>query len=82
MLLLMGMYAPVLAAVKGFQVTELVVFALGCGVGLLSFARLLDRLLRAHRSMAMAFYAACCWARWWRVALARIGHLGAGRRAC
>jgi putative membrane protein len=55
MLLLMGMYAPVLAAVKGFQVTELVVFALGCGVGLLSFARLLDRLLRAHRSMAMAF---------------------------
>ena len=55
MLLLMGMYAPVLAAVKGFQVTELVVFALGCGVGLLSFARLLDRLLRAQRSMAMAF---------------------------
>ena len=55
MLLLMGMYAPVLAAVKGFQATELVVFALGCAVGLLSFARLLDRLLHAYRSMAMAF---------------------------
>ena len=55
MLLLMGMYAPVLAAVKGFQVTELVVFALGCGVGLLNFARLLDRLILAHPSMAMAF---------------------------
>lgn len=55
MLLLMGMYAPVLAAVRGFQATELVVFALGCAVGLLSFARLLDRLLRAYRSMAMAF---------------------------
>ena len=54
-LLLMGMYAPVLAAVRGFQATELVVFALGCAVGLLSFARLLDRLLRAYRSMAMAF---------------------------
>ena len=55
MLLLMGMYAPVLAAVRGFQATELVVFALGCAVGLLSFARLLDRLLHAYRSMAMAF---------------------------
>ena len=54
-LLLMGMYAPMLVAVKGLQVTELVVFALGCGVGVLSFARLLDRLLHAHRSMAMAF---------------------------
>ena len=54
-LLLVGMYAPVLAAVRGFQATELVVFALGCAAGLLSFARLLDRLLRAYRSMAMAF---------------------------
>lgn len=55
MLVLMGMYAPVLAAVKGFQITELMVLAAGCATGLLCFARLLDRLLRRHRLIAMAF---------------------------
>lgn len=55
MLVLMGMYSPVLAAVKGFHVGELAVLAAGCVTGLLCFARLLDRLLRRHRLIAMAF---------------------------
>jgi putative membrane protein len=55
MLVLMGMYSPVLAAVKGFHVGELAVLAAGCITGLLCFARLLDRLLRRHRLLAMAF---------------------------
>ena len=55
MLVLMGMYSSVLAAIKGFHVGELAVLAAGCVTGLLCFARLLDRLLRRHRLIAMAF---------------------------
>ena len=55
MLVLMGMYAPVLAAIRHFELTELMVFATGCVTGLVSFSKLLDRLLRLHRMLAMAF---------------------------
>ena len=41
-LLLMGMYEPVLQAVKQKNLVFLGIFALGCGLGLLSFARLLS----------------------------------------
>ena len=55
MLLLMGMYAPVLAAVKNIEIVNLTVFAAGCVIGLASFSRLLDALLRSYRMSAMAF---------------------------
>lgn len=51
-LLLMGLYAPVLAAVKGLQLDIMAVFALGAGLGLILFSRLLSWLL-AHYKDAM-----------------------------
>ncbi len=55
MLLLMGMYTPVLAAVRNIEIVNLMVFAAGCVAGLASFSRLLDVLLRSYRMSAMAF---------------------------
>ncbi|PVY69627.1 putative membrane protein [Tamilnaduibacter salinus] len=46
-LLLLGMYTPVLSAIDGLAVSDLAVFALGCGAGLLAFARVLSSLM--HR---------------------------------
>lgn len=52
LLLLMGMYAPVVAAVSDFQIGLLLLFASGCVVGLLAFSRLLSTLLqRFHDGM-------------------------------
>ena len=55
MLVLLGMYGPVLGAVKGLQFNELSVFALGCAVGLITFARILNFLLLRARVAMMAF---------------------------
>ena len=55
MLVLMGMYEPVLAAVRSVALTELLVFGLGCVTGLALFARLLKNVLMRYRSLAMAF---------------------------
>lgn len=55
MLVLMGMYEPVLSAIKTVQVTELLTLAAGCVTGLALFARLLDRVLKSYRALAMAF---------------------------
>ena len=54
-LVLMGMYEPVLDALRHIKITELIVFAAGCVTGLMSFSKLLDKLLRAHRMLALAF---------------------------
>jgi putative membrane protein len=54
-LLLIGMYAPVLGAVKGFQVDILALFLVGCVVGLLSFSHLLSWLLRKFRDLTLMF---------------------------
>ena len=54
-LLLIGMYAPVLAAVKGFQVDTLALFLSGCVIGLLSFSHLLSWLLRKFRDFTLMF---------------------------
>lgn len=52
LLLLMGMYAPIVAAVSNLQLTVLVLFATGCVLGLLVFSRVLTALLkRFHDSM-------------------------------
>jgi putative membrane protein len=53
-LVLLGMYAPVLAAVRELQFTQLAVFALGCTAGLLCFTRLLGWLLKHARFRLIA----------------------------
>lgn len=54
-LLLLGMYSPVLDAVKQFDLGILGLFALGCIAGLLSFSHVLSWLLRDFRSYTLAF---------------------------
>ncbi|MCV3263878.1 DUF368 domain-containing protein [Vibrio harveyi] len=54
-LLLIGMYAPVLGAVKGFQIDILALFLVGCVAGLLSFSHLLSWLLRKFRDLTLMF---------------------------
>ncbi len=54
-LLLIGMYAPVLAAVKGFQIDFLALFLCGCVIGLLTFSHLLSWLLRHFRDATLMF---------------------------
>ena len=44
-LVLLGAYAPVMQAIRDFELSLLVVFATGCGLGLLSFVHLLNWLL-------------------------------------
>ncbi len=54
-LLLIGMYAPVLAAVKGLQIDILAIFLCGCVIGLLTFSHLLSWLLRKFRDATLMF---------------------------
>jgi putative membrane protein len=54
-LLILGMYPQVLAAVKDVQLLPLGVFAIGCATGLLAFSRALQWLLARARRRAMAF---------------------------
>ena len=54
-LLLLGLYAPVLAAVMHFDLGLLGVFVLGCIAGLMSFSRLLSWLLGHARNITLAF---------------------------
>ena len=53
-LLLMGMYAPVLEAAKTFKIPVLGVFMLGCVLGLLAFSHVLTWLFQHYRAAAMA----------------------------
>lgn len=50
-LLLMGLYAPVLAAVKGLELDVMLIFALGAGLGLMLFSRLLSWLLHHYQDL-------------------------------
>ncbi|WP_418114941.1 DUF368 domain-containing protein [Vibrio scophthalmi] len=54
-LLLIGMYAPVLGAVKSFDFTILSLFLTGCVVGLLSFSHVLSWLLKRFRDATLVF---------------------------
>lgn len=56
-LLLLGMYQPVLEAVKGAQYTLLLAFMGGSAVGLLSFVHLLKWLLARYHDTVMALLA-------------------------
>ncbi len=53
-LLILGMYAPVMLAVTEFQLGILLLFASGCLVGLLSFSRLLNWLLEHFHDATLA----------------------------
>ena len=54
-LLLLGMYAPILAAAKGLQIDVLMLFMLGCVVGILSFSHVLSWLLKRFRAFTLTF---------------------------
>lgn len=54
-LLLIGMYSPVLTAVKAAQIDVLLLFLTGCVVGLLCFSHLLSRLLNSFRDFTLIF---------------------------
>ena len=56
-LLLLGMYAPVLEAVHERQVLMIAAFMAGCAVGLLSFVHLLKFLLHRYHDLMMALLA-------------------------
>ncbi|WP_372739856.1 DUF368 domain-containing protein [Neptunomonas sp.] len=53
-LLLLGMYAPVLQAVKDAELAFIGLFGAGCVIGLLSFSRLLNWLFTTHRMPTLA----------------------------
>jgi putative membrane protein len=53
-LLLLGMYAPMLIAVKELQITTLCIFASGCVVGLLSFSHVLGWMFKHYKTMTLA----------------------------
>ena len=53
-LLMLGMYQPVLDAVNDRDIATLLVFAVGATLGLALFSTLLDRLLRDHHDAVMA----------------------------
>lgn len=53
-LLMIGMYAPVIAAIKGFEIDKLAIFAGGCAVGILAFSRLLSWLLKHYHNAMLA----------------------------
>lgn len=54
-LLLLGLYSPVLGAIKEFDITIISLFAVGAIAGLLSFSHLLSYLLHKHRNSTLSF---------------------------
>ena len=56
-LLILGQYEHVLGLVRGLDLLPLAVFALGCGLGLVLFSRLLSWLLRRYEQTTMAILA-------------------------
>ena len=52
--MLLGLYATILGAVRSFDLVMLAIFAAGCAVGMLSFARIVSWLLEHARSATMA----------------------------
>jgi putative membrane protein len=53
-LLLMGMYLPVMDALKTFNFPVIVVFSLGCLFGLMAFSRLLSWMFSRHHDLTVA----------------------------
>ena len=53
-LLIMGLYGPIIDAIKSLNFSVLIVFGLGCIGGLLSFSHMLSWLLKRHRDLAIS----------------------------
>ena len=53
-LLLLGMYAPMLTAAKELQLVTLCVFASGCVAGLLSFSHVLSWMFQRYKTMTLS----------------------------
>ena len=53
-LLLIGVYGPVIAAIKGFDFNVLLIFGLGCLVGIMLFSRFLSWLLARFHDAVLA----------------------------
>ncbi|WP_417544687.1 DUF368 domain-containing protein [Marinobacter sp.] len=53
-LVIVGMYAPVLAAIKSFDIAMLLLFMAGCVLGLLSVARLITWAFKAYHDLVLA----------------------------
>ena len=53
-LLILGKYEQILTAAKEFDITTLVVFAVGCAVGILAFARVISWLLKHYHAPTIA----------------------------
>ncbi|MGF1759502.1 DUF368 domain-containing protein [Photobacterium sagamiensis] len=54
-LLLLGMYGPILTAAKSLDIATLALFATGCVIGLLTFSHLLSWVIRNYRDIALTF---------------------------
>lgn len=54
-LLMLGMYGPVLLAIKNFELSVLVLFASGALLGLLTFSKLLKYLMTYFREITISF---------------------------
>jgi len=54
LLLLMGLYTFILDALKSFDLSVILVFALGCAFGLLAFAKVLKAALQHYRDVTLA----------------------------
>ena len=53
-LLILGAYTPVITALSNFDILRIGAFALGALIGLLTFSRVLSRILKKHHSTAIA----------------------------
>lgn len=53
-MLLLGVYGQIIAAIKGLDMAVLSIFALGCIVGIMLFSRFLSWVLAYYRSLLMA----------------------------
>lgn len=53
-MLLLGVYGPVIAAIKGFDLEVLSIFAAGCLLGIMSFSRVLSWVFKNYKSQLLA----------------------------
>ena len=53
-LLMLGMYSHILGAIKGLDIAVLSLFGAGCVIGILSFSRVLNWLLKHYHGLTMA----------------------------
>ncbi|MDR8524892.1 MULTISPECIES: DUF368 domain-containing protein [Shewanella] len=54
-LLLLGLYTPVIGAVKNFDIAIMATFAAGAAIGILSFSHVLSALLRKYHDATLVF---------------------------